>query len=80
MQYLEKAELITSICHIKRFFKSGIQIYNSEVLDKAAKKTRRKRTRKRTHGIGKGYVFQANVIKNSKKKYNINNNKKIRIH
>ena len=33
MNTLEKAELTASIHHIKRFSKSGILIYNSEIPD-----------------------------------------------
>ena len=41
MDTLEKAELNASIRHIAKFLKSGIPIYNSEVLDTAGRKTRR---------------------------------------
>ena len=42
MDTLEKAELIASVCHVARFLKSGVPIYNSEVLDTAGRKTRRR--------------------------------------
>ena len=38
MYTLEKAELFASIRHIRRFLKSGIPIYNSEVPDTAGRK------------------------------------------
>ena len=44
MDTLEKAELTASICHIARFLKSGIPIYNSDVSDTAGRKTTRRRT------------------------------------
>ena len=40
MDILEKAELTASILYIARFLKSGIPIYNSEVPDKAGRKTK----------------------------------------
>ena len=43
MDTLENAELTSSIRHIVRFLKSGILIYNSEVPERAGRKTRRKR-------------------------------------
>ena len=59
MNTLEKPELTT--CHSERFSKSGILIYNSEVLDRADIKTRR-RKRRRVQAIGKCYAFHANPI------------------
>ena len=59
MDTLENAELTTLICHVARFLKSGIPIYNSEVQDMAGKKTRRKRTQ----AIAKRFAFPAITIK-----------------
>ena len=59
MDSLEKAELTVWIHHITRFLKSGILIYNSEVLDMAGRKTRRRR---RMQAIPKCYAFFANRI------------------
>ena len=56
---LKNAELTVLICHIARFLKSGIRIYNSEVQDMAGKKTRRKRTQ----AIAKHFAFPAITIK-----------------
>ena len=56
MNTLERAELNTSICHIERFLRSGIPIYNSEDLDTAGKKMRR-----RTQAIAKHHAFHTNV-------------------
>ena len=39
---LEKAELNVFVHHIEEFSKLGIQIYNSEVLEMAGRKTRSK--------------------------------------
>ena len=39
--YLEKAEFTNSVCHIEKFSKSVIPIYNSEVPDTTGLKTRR---------------------------------------
>ena len=55
---LEKTELTASICHIAKFLKSGIRIYNSEVPDTAGRKTRRK-----SQAIAKRYAFGANAMK-----------------
>ena len=41
MDTLEKAELNTSIRHIAKFLKSGIPVYNSEVLGTAGRRARR---------------------------------------
>ena len=60
MNILEKAELTASICHIDRFLKSGMPIYNSEVSDTAGRKTR-----SRTQGIAKRFAFYANTISES---------------
>ena len=51
---LEKVENNASVCHIERFSKSKIPIYNSEVPDTAVKKI---------HVIAKCYAFHANTIK-----------------
>ena len=59
---LEKAELTTSICHIGIFLKSGIPVYNSEVLDTVGKKIIRRKRRRRTQAIAKRYAFHANAI------------------
>ena len=59
MDTLEKAEHIASFRHIARFLKSGIPIYNSEVPDKADRKTRRRRTQ----AIAKCYAFHANTMR-----------------
>ena len=61
---LEKAELTASIRHIKRFSKSEIPIYNSEVPDTDNRK-RNKRRRRRTETIAKHYLFHANAINKS---------------
>ena len=58
---MEKAELTASICHIVRFLKSGIPIYNSEVPDMADRKPRRRRL-----VIAKPSAFYANAIINPK--------------
>ena len=42
MDTLENAELTALICHVARFLKSGIPIYNSEVQDMAGKKQEEK--------------------------------------
>ena len=54
MGILEKAELTPLICHIARFLKSGIPIYNSDVPNMAGRKTRR-----RTLAIVKSFAFYA---------------------
>ena len=59
----QKAELTTLVRHIKKFSKSGILISNSEVLDKAGRKSRRT-----AQAILKRYAFHASAIK-------FNNNK-----
>ena len=56
MNNSEKAELTVSICHIEISSKSGIPIDSSEVLDKANRKTRKRRTQI----IAKCYTFHAN--------------------
>ena len=58
MNTLEKAEHTASICHIERFSKSGILIYNSKVPDMAGSKTRRRRI---TQAIAKRYAFHPNA-------------------
>ena len=52
---LEKVENNVPVCHIERFSKSEIPIYNSEVPDTAVRKM---------HIIAKCYAFHANTIKN----------------
>ena len=58
MDTFKKAELTTSICHIARFFKSGIPIYIAGILDIAGRKTKRRRTQ----DIAKRFAFHANTI------------------
>ena len=58
MDTLEKAELTVLIRHIVRLVKSGIPIYNSEVLDTADRKARRRRTR----AVAKRFAFHTNAI------------------
>ena len=58
MDTLDKVELIASILHITRFFKSGIPIYISEVSNTAGRKTRRRRKR-RTKAIAERFAFDA---------------------
>ena len=58
MDTLEKAELTVLIRHIARLVKSGIPIYNSEVLDTADRKVRRRRTR----AVAKRFAFHTNAI------------------
>ena len=67
MNTLENAELVVSICHIGKFSKSGIPIYNSEVLDTAGRETSRRK--RRTQAIAKRYTFHANAV-NGNKLYN----------
>ena len=60
MDTLEIAALTALICHIGRFLKSGIPVYNSEALDTACRKTRRQRRRRKgriTQAIAKRYAF-----------------------
>ena len=60
MDTLEIAALTALICHIGRFLKSGILVYNSETLDTACRKTRRQRRRRKgriTQAIAKRYAF-----------------------
>ena len=54
MDILEKVELAPRSAI---FLKSGILIFNSEVPDKAGRKTRRRRTQATT----KRYAFHANI-------------------
>ena len=49
MDILKKAEIITSIRHIARFLKSGILIYNPEILDTTGRKTKRGSRRKTSY-------------------------------
>ena len=56
---LEQVEPTTSIRHFARFFKSGIPIYNSENPDTVG----RKRRRRKTQVIAKGFAFHANAKK-----------------
>ena len=58
---LGKAKLAASICHIARFLKSGIPIYNSEVPDTTGTKTTT--TRRGTQAIAKCFAFHANAMK-----------------
>ena len=58
---LEKGELTASIGYIAIFLKSEIPIYNSELLDTADRKTRR-RKRRGTQAIPKRYAFHAKAI------------------
>ena len=58
MNILEKAGLNTSVREIKRFLKSGIPIYNSELPDTAS----RKRRIRRTQAITKRFAFHNNAI------------------
>ena len=58
-----KAELTDSIRHFTIFLKSGIPIYNFEVVDTTGRETRkRRRGRRRTQTISKRHAFQANAI------------------
>ena len=60
MNTLEKVELTASVRHIKRFSKSIIPIYNSEVPDAVGRKTRKRR--RRAQVVAKRFCFHANVI------------------
>ena len=60
MDTLEKTKVTTSTRHIAIFLKSGTPIYNSEVLDTAGRKMRRRR-RRRTQVIPNRYTFYANA-------------------
>ena len=60
MDTLEKAELTTSICHIGRFLKSGIPMYNSTVLDMASRKTTEEGEEERRQL--QSIMFHANTI------------------
>ena len=62
MVTLGNAELTTSICHIGRFFKSRIQIYNPEVPGIAGRNTRRRRIQ----AIAKRFAFHPNVKSSTK--------------
>ena len=61
MDTLEKAKITVSIRYIAIFLKSGIPIYNSEVLDTTGRKTKRRRRRK-TQATARlrRYAFHAN--------------------
>ena len=61
-EYLEKIEITVLVGHIGKFSKSGIPIYNSEVPDKASRKTKR-RKKSRTQAITKRYTFHANATR-----------------
>ena len=61
MNTLKEAKLTASARHIERFSKSGVPISNSEVLDTAGRKTRRRRRRKR-QAITPRHAFHANTI------------------
>ena len=71
MKTLDKAELTVSIHHNERFLKSGISIYNSQVLGMVCKKTRGRRRRRGTQAIAKRYAFYANV-KRCQKRFFVN--------
>ena len=58
MDTLENAEFLASICNIARYLKSGIPIYNSEVLDMAGRKARRRITQ----AVAKCFAFHANAM------------------
>ena len=58
MDTLKKVELTASICHIGRFLKSGIPIYNSKVPKMACRKTRRK-----TLAIAKRFAFHVKATR-----------------
>ena len=58
MDTLEKIELTALICHIAIFSKSGILIYNSDVLDTDGRNKRRRRIQ----AIAKRYAFHTNAI------------------
>ena len=54
---LEKPQPIISIRHIARLWKSGIPICNCKVLDRAGRKTKRRKTQ----AIPKCFAFHANA-------------------
>ena len=65
MNTLEKAELTTLVYYIERFRKSVILIYNSELSNRADRKSRirrKRRGRKITQAITKRCVFHSNAI------------------
>ena len=59
MDTLEKAKLNASIRRSARFLNSGIPIYNSEILNTAGRKVRRRR--RRTQAIVKRFAFHTNT-------------------
>ena len=59
MNNLEIALLTGSVCHMEKFSKCGIPIYNSEFPDTAGRKTQSRR--RRTQVITKRYAFQVNA-------------------
>ena len=58
MDFLKTAELTIFICHIARFLKSRIPIYNSKVLETTGRKTRR--IRRKNTGNCKGFCNSRN--------------------
>ena len=66
MNTSQKTELTVPICHVQRFSKSGILIYNSEVPDTSGRKTRRTK-RRRKKAIAKRYTFHKNAINKAQK-------------
>ena len=52
MDTLEKSELTASILRIAIFSKSGIPIYNSEVLDTAGRKKKKEKKKKKKSNTG----------------------------
>ena len=76
MNTSEKAEPIASIWHIERFSKSGIPIYNFEVLDTAGRKKKKKNTgtckalcvsRKRKNPVETKHLLYAKVCEQQQK-------------
>ena len=57
MDTFVNAELTASICHIARFLKLRIPIYNSEVPDTAGRKTRKGRKK----AVAKRFAFHADA-------------------
>ena len=60
-QYLKKTELTASIRYTEKLSKSGMPIYNSNVLDTVERKTIT-----RTQAIAKCYVYNAKTITQNK--------------
>ena len=61
MDTSEKTKVTTSTRHIAIVLKSGTPICNSEVLDTAGRKMRKRRRRRRTQVIPNRYPFYANA-------------------